>query len=97
MVATAPVYKLYVPAFPAPALSLSSKVLISTVWTGLVFIYIFCITAEVKFILSVPPPSTKENWASIAPPGVKNCHPEAVKFDIGVYFEANGHGSIAIN
>lgn len=33
----------------------------------------------------------------IAPTGVKNCHPEAVKFDIGVYFEANGHGSIAIN
>jgi len=25
---------------------------------------------------------------------VKYSHPEAVKFDIGIYFESNGHGTI---
>ena len=26
--------------------------------------------------------------------GVKNLHHEALKYDVGVYFEANGHGTI---
>lgn len=26
--------------------------------------------------------------------GVKHLHHEALKFDIGVYFEANGHGTV---
>lgn len=30
----------------------------------------------------------------MVPTGVKNLHREAVKYDIAVYFEANGHGSI---
>jgi phosphoacetylglucosamine mutase len=29
--------------------------------------------------------------------GVKNLHHEALKFDIGIYFESNGHGTILIN
>lgn len=28
------------------------------------------------------------------PTGVKNMHFRAAKFDIGIYFEANGHGTI---
>ena len=31
------------------------------------------------------------------PTGVKNLHHEALKFDIGIYFESNGHGTILIN
>ena len=30
----------------------------------------------------------------VAPTGVKHLHEEAVKFDIGIYFEANGHGTV---
>ena len=33
----------------------------------------------------------------IAPTGVKYLHKEAVKYDIGVYFESNGHGTIIAN
>ena len=68
MVATVPVYKPYVPAFP-PVLSLNSKVLTSTALPELSVIDV--ITAEFKFVLSVPPPSTKENCKSIAPPATK--------------------------
>lgn len=28
------------------------------------------------------------------PTGVKYLHEEAVKFDVGIYFEANGHGTV---
>ena len=31
---------------------------------------------------------------AITPTGVKHLHEEAVKFDIGIYFEANGHGTV---
>ncbi|SCU80991.1 LADA_0B10616g1_1 [Lachancea dasiensis] len=31
------------------------------------------------------------------PTGVKHLHHEAVKFDIGIYFEANGHGTIVFS
>lgn len=31
---------------------------------------------------------------AITPTGVKFLHEEAVKFDIGIYFEANGHGTV---
>ena len=31
---------------------------------------------------------------AITPTGVKYLHEEAVKFDIGIYFEANGHGTV---
>ena len=31
---------------------------------------------------------------SLTPTGVKYLHEEAVKFDIGIYFEANGHGTV---
>jgi len=31
---------------------------------------------------------------SCCPTGVKFSHPEALKFDIGIYFESNGHGTI---
>ena len=30
----------------------------------------------------------------IAPTGVKYLHEEALKFDIAIFFEYNGHGSI---
>jgi phosphoacetylglucosamine mutase len=29
--------------------------------------------------------------------GVKNLHEEALKYDVGIYFESNGHGTILIN
>jgi phosphoacetylglucosamine mutase len=29
--------------------------------------------------------------------GVKHLHHEAEKYDIGVYFEANGHGTVLFN
>ncbi|RNA33867.1 phosphoacetylglucosamine mutase [Brachionus plicatilis] len=35
--------------------------------------------------------------ASCVPTGVKHLHHEAQKFDIGVYFEANGHGTILLS
>ncbi|SCU79641.1 LANO_0A06986g1_1 [Lachancea nothofagi CBS 11611] len=31
------------------------------------------------------------------PTGVKHLHHEAVKFDIGIYFEANGHGTVVFS
>ena len=31
---------------------------------------------------------------AITPTGVKYLHEEADKFDIGIYFEANGHGTV---
>lgn len=31
---------------------------------------------------------------SCVPTGVKHLHHKAMEFDIGVYFEANGHGTI---
>lgn len=31
---------------------------------------------------------------AITPTGVKYLHEEAVRFDIGIYFEANGHGTV---
>ena len=31
---------------------------------------------------------------AITPTGVKFLHEEAVKFDIGIYFEANGDGTV---
>lgn len=30
-------------------------------------------------------------------PGVKNLHKKAIKYDIGIYFESNGHGTMLIN
>lgn len=30
----------------------------------------------------------------VTPTGVKFLHEEAVKFDVGIYFEANGHGTV---
>lgn len=30
------------------------------------------------------------------PTGVKHLHHEAKKYDIGVYFEANGHGTVCM-
>jgi len=30
------------------------------------------------------------------PTGVKHLHHAAMQFDIGVYFEANGHGTVAM-
>lgn len=33
----------------------------------------------------------------VTPTGVKHLHHEATKFDIGVYFEANGHGTVVFS
>ena len=38
--------------------------------------------------------SKKKVKASCVPTGVKHLHHEAQKFDVGVYFEANGHGTV---
>lgn len=34
---------------------------------------------------------------SCVPTGVKYLHHEALHFDIGVYFEANGHGTVVFS
>lgn len=34
---------------------------------------------------------------AIAKTGVKYVHAEAVKFDVGVYFESNGHGTVVFS
>lgn len=31
---------------------------------------------------------------AFSPTGVKHLHHKALEYDIGVYFEANGHGSV---
>jgi phosphoacetylglucosamine mutase len=31
------------------------------------------------------------------PTGVKHLHQKAVEYDIGVYFEANGHGTVVFS
>jgi len=37
----------------------------------------------------------KEDWNFVmAAPGVKNLHHEAIKYDVGIYFEKNGHGNV---
>ena len=38
-----------------------------------------------------------EKSLACAKTGVKHCHHKALKYDIGVYFEANGHGTIVCN
>ncbi len=32
--------------------------------------------------------------STLVPTGVKNLHHEALKYDVGIYFEANGHGTV---
>lgn len=34
---------------------------------------------------------------AIAKTGVKHLHHKALQYDIGVYFEANGHGTVSYN
>lgn len=46
-------------------------------------------TAYVEDILKIPVRCT--------PTGVKHLHHEAEKFDIGIYFEANGHGTVTFS
>ena len=46
-------------------------------------------TAYIRDKLGVP--------VSCVPTGVKHLHHEALKFDIGVYFEANGHGTVVFS
>lgn len=43
-------------------------------------------TTYVKDVLKLP--------TSCVPTGVKHLHAEAEKYDIGIYFEANGHGTV---
>ena len=44
----------------------------------------------VSFILQKIP-------VACAKTGVKHLHHKALEFDIGVYFEANGHGTVSMN
>ena len=44
-------------------------------------------TTYIHFLQKVP--------VSIAKTGVKHLHKKAIEFDIGVYFEANGHGTVS--
>lgn len=46
-------------------------------------------TAYVENVLKIPVRCT--------PTGVKHLHHEAEKFDIGIYFEANGHGTVTFS
>ena len=46
-------------------------------------------TAYIRDNLGVP--------VSCVPTGVKHLHHEALKYDIGVYFEANGHGTVVFS
>ncbi|CAJ0579235.1 unnamed protein product, partial [Mesorhabditis spiculigera] len=46
-------------------------------------------TAYIRDVLGVTP--------VFVPTGVKHLHHEAVKYDIGVYFEANGHGTVCFS
>jgi hypothetical protein len=34
--------------------------------------------------------------APLAPAGVKHLHHEALAYGVGVYFEANGHGTVCV-
>jgi len=43
-------------------------------------------TAFIKNTVQVPTP--------VAKTGVKFCHHKAVEYDVGIYFEANGHGTV---
>jgi phosphoacetylglucosamine mutase len=37
----------------------------------------------------------KEDWEFVmSAPGVKNLHRDAIKYDVGIYFEKNGHGNV---
>lgn len=33
----------------------------------------------------------------MVPTGVKHLHHEALKYDVGIYFEANGHGTVVFS
>jgi phosphoacetylglucosamine mutase len=35
--------------------------------------------------------------SEFSPNGVKNLHPNAHKYDIGIYCESNGHGTFTVN
>ncbi len=37
--------------------------------------------------------NTLQMQTAVTPTGVKHLHHAAVQFDIGIYFEANGHGT----
>lgn len=50
----------------------------------------------IKFIESIQTLSGKITTVCTAT-GVKNLHKEAEKYDIGIYFEANGHGTVLFN
>jgi hypothetical protein len=38
-------------------------------------------------------------WVQVAvtPTGVKHLHEQAVRYDVGIYFEANGHGTVLLS
>jgi hypothetical protein len=44
--------------------------------------------------LAPGPLSSRRSQVAVAATGVKFLHHEALKYDIGVYFEANGHGTV---
>ena len=45
--------------------------------------------ASTAFLSALPGCSTK-----VTPTGVKHLHAAAEAFDVGIYFEANGHGTV---
>ena len=51
---------------------------------------------RLKIILCISQINLKLNLICTAT-GVKNLHKEAEKGDIGIYFEANGHGTLLFN
>lgn len=46
-------------------------------------------------LINLHVPSCKQKVpVACVPTGVKHLHQKAVEYDIGVYFEANGHGTV---
>ena len=58
---------------------------------GLIYLYVslFFLMNIVIFFQKVP--------VACVPTGVKHLHHKALEYDVGVYFEANGHGTVCID
>ena len=61
-----------------------------------------------KYIGKCPSRHAKIQWLTIflprqkvpvacVPTGVKHLHHKAIEFDVGIYFEANGHGTVVFS
>ncbi|VDD86516.1 unnamed protein product [Enterobius vermicularis] len=51
----------------------------------------------VHFMFIAPFDSSHKVNTAMVPTGVKHLHHEALKYDVGIYFEANGHGTVVFS